>query len=196
LFKRRLEKTLVKRAIRRFRNDLKIIIGSAATKQESWISTDYPLLDLTDEATFLALFPVGSVNNFFAEHVWEHLSPKEGAKACQNCFAYLKRGGVLRLAVPDGLHPDPSYIEYVRPGGSGPGSDDHKVLYNYETLSCLLLSAGFKIRLLEWFDEHGNFHHEEWDVRDGFVVRSTRFDQRNKINKTAYTSLIIDAQKP
>jgi predicted SAM-dependent methyltransferase len=188
--------SFVRFSIRRSRNDLKIIIGSAATKQEGWISTNYPSLDLTDDTTFSVLFSTATVSNFLAEHVWEHLSPDEAAKACQNCFAYLKSGGILRIAVPDGLHPDPAYIEHVRPGGSGPGSDDHKALYTYETLSGLLESAGFEIRLLEWFDEQGNFHHEEWDVRNGFIMRSTRFDQRNQINPTAYTSLIVDARRP
>lgn len=183
-------------AIRHSRNDLKIIIGSAASKQDGWISTNYPLLDLTDHKTFAALFDSGSISNFLAEHVWEHLSLENGAKACHNCFVFLKKGGVLRIAVPDGFHPDADYIAKVKPGGYGPGADDHKVLYNYRTLSALLENEGFKTSLLEWFDEQGNFHHTEWDATDGFVMRSTRFDQRNKTNPTAYTSLIIDASKP
>ena len=60
----------------------------------------------------------------------------------------------------------------------------------------LLENAGYKVRLLEWFDEQGKFHHEDWNAKDGFVMRSTRFDQRNRTNPTAYTSLIIDASKP
>lgn len=188
--RRALKKILRKQAVK------KIIVGSAATKQEGWISTNYPLLDLTDARTFAALFDAGSASNFFAEHVWEHLSLEEGASACRNCFAFLKQSGRLRIAVPDGFHPDADYIAQVKPGGYGPGADDHKVLYNYRTLSAMLENAGFKIRLLEWFDEQGNFHHEDWNGVDGFVMRSTRFDQRNKDKPTAYTSLIIDASKP
>jgi predicted SAM-dependent methyltransferase len=180
----------------RSRKNLRIIVGAASTQHAGWLSTNYPLLDLTDARTFAALFASGSVSNFFAEHVWEHLSPEEGARACRNCFAYLKQGGRLRIAVPDGFHPDEDYIAQVKPGGYGPGADDHKVLYNYRTLAAMLEKAGFKTKLLEWFDEQGNFHHEEWDAEDGFVMRSTRFDQRNKDKPTAYTSLIIDASKP
>lgn len=192
----RREKSHLATAIRRSRSNLKIIVGSAATKQEGWISTDYPLLDLTDARTFAALFDSGSVSNFLAEHVWEHLSLEDGAKAGSNCFVYLKQGGLLRIAVPDGFHPDADYIAQVKPGGYGPGAEDHKVLYNHLTLSALLENAGYKVRLLEWFDEQGKFRHEEWNPEDGLIRRSTRFDPRNSANPTAYTSLIIDASKP
>ena len=61
-----------------------------------------------------------------AEHVWEHLSEADARAANRLCFRYLKPGGVLRLAVPDGLHPDPGYIDEVRPGGTGAGVDDQE----------------------------------------------------------------------
>lgn len=183
-------------AIRRLRSDLKIIVGSSSTKQEGWISTDYPILDLTDDSTFASYFDKGSIHNFLAEHVWEHLLPEDGARAFRNCFMYLKQGGVLRIAVPDGFHPDLDYIAQVKPGGYGRGAHDHKILYNYRNLSEMLVQAGYKVRLLEWFDEQGTFHHENWDVEGGFIKRSTRFDSRNRENPTTFTSLIVDAAKP
>jgi predicted SAM-dependent methyltransferase len=99
------------------------------------------------------------------------------------------------MAVPDGLHPDPVYIERVKPGGSGLGSDDHRMLYTYETLSSLLEAAGFKIKLLEYFDENGKFHYSEWSSDVGMITRSNRFDKSNTIKPNAYTSLIVDALK-
>ena len=89
-----------------------------------------------------------------------------------------------------------NYIEAVKPGGTGDGSDDHKVLFNYKSLSYLLSKAGFQVKLLEWFDENGVFHFENWIETDGLIRRSTRFDERNIKNPTQYTSLIIDAIKP
>jgi predicted SAM-dependent methyltransferase len=179
-----------------FRENIKIIIGSASTKQDGWISTNYPILDLTNENTFSALFKSETVSNFLAEHVWEHLSLEESAIACRNCFLFLKKGGKLRIAVPDGFHSDDDYISQVKPGGYGPGAHDHKVIYNYQTLSSMLINTGFLVKQLEWFDENNCFHYEDWDVEDGMVMRSTRFDLRNKENPIAYTSLIIDALKP
>ncbi len=194
---KRLMKVSIINAIRTSQSNLKIIIGSASTKQDGWISTNYPLLDLTNESTFSILFnKPESVSNFLAEHVWEHLSLDESAIACRNCFFFLKKGGRLRIAVPDGFHSDADYISQVKPGGYGPGAHDHKVLYNYQTLSAILKNTGFIVKQLEWFDENNCFHFEDWDVEDGMIMRSTRFDLRNKKNLTAYTSLIIDAIKP
>jgi len=63
-------------------------------------------------------------------------------------------------------------------------------------LSRVFVQAGFDVRLLEWWDEHGKFHAEPWHERDGFVYRSLRFDQRNENGSLVFTSLILDAVKP
>ena len=174
----------------------KIIVGAGGTQFEDWVPTNKEILNLLVESDWADYFDPDSLNAILAEHVWEHLSLEDGVRACKNCFVYLKQGGLLRIAVPDGLHPDADYIAQVKPGGYGAGADDHKILYDYRTLSALLENAGYKVRLLEWFDEQGNFHHVDWDVEEGFIERSTRFDERNRANPTAYTSLIIDAIKP
>jgi len=190
------EKTRVRRQVRQHRENLRIIVGAASTQQDGWINTNYPVLDLTDGTTFSVLFAQNRVQVFLAEHVWEHLTPQQAVAACRNCYEALAPGGYLRMAVPDGLNPDPAYIDHVRPGGSGPGSDDHKVLYTYETLLGLLVSAGFETRLLEYFDEGGKFHYSEWLPDGGMITRSSRFDKRNAVRPGAYTSLIVDALKP
>lgn len=174
----------------------KIIVGASGAGYEGWTPTEKEVLSLLLESDWATCFEPNSLDAILAEHVWEHLSLEDGAKGFRNCFAYLKQGGVLRIAVPDGFHTDTNYIAQVKPGGHGAGADDHKALYNYRTLSVMLENAGFKTRLLEWFDEQGKFHHEYWDVEGGLIRRSTRFDPRNSTNPTAYTSLIIDARKP
>jgi predicted SAM-dependent methyltransferase len=54
--------------------------------------------------------------------------------------------------------------------------------------------AGFQVELLEYWDEQGVFHFQEWSSNDGHVIRSKRYDIRNK-EKLTYTSLIIDGIK-
>lgn len=51
------------------------------------------------------------------------------------------------------------------------------------------------MQLLEYFDENGMFHAQNWDMSDGYVRRSIRYDNRNSDGKPVYTSLIIDAVK-
>jgi predicted SAM-dependent methyltransferase len=178
-------------------NGLRIIIGSGHIHYRGWLSTDIDILNLLEISDWQKYFKSRSIDAILAEHVWEHLTFSEASLGLKNCFKFLKPDGHLRIAVPDGYHPAPEYIEQVRPGGNGTGADDHKILFNYKILSELLGQQGFNVKLLEWFDENGIFHFEKWASEDGMVRRSVRFDHRNK-NTTplAYTSLIIDGYKP
>lgn len=185
-------------ALRRARTaiEVKIVLGAADTRLSGWISTSGWTLDVTRAEQFERLLGGRMADAFLAEHVWEHLDAHATTVATANCFKFLKPSGHFRLAVPDGLHPDPGYIERVRPGGTGAGADDHKFLYDYRQLSAVLRKAGFDVKLLEWWDEQGQFHCEEWDSADGHVERSRRFDKRNQGGTLNYTSLIVDAIKP
>jgi predicted SAM-dependent methyltransferase len=175
---------------------IKFNIGSGSTGfRQVWFCTDKSTLDITDENDWKKYLKFLKVNNIFSEHVWEHLSDLDSEKALKNCYRFLKKGGVFRIAVPDGFHPEKDYIDYVKPGGHGLGADDHKILYNYKSLTQRLESAGFKVSLLEYWDENGNFHFKEWSDDGGRVLRSKRYDSRNQNGKLAYTSLIIDAIK-
>jgi predicted SAM-dependent methyltransferase len=180
----------------RFRRHLKIVIGASNFCEEGWLATEKDSLDVTDRAAFARYWGVNSREVFFAEHVWEHLDKQEAAKANAHCFEFLRPGGRLRLAVPDGFHPDPAYIESVRPGGTGEGAGDHSVLYNYRSLTEALEQAGFKVEILEFWDESGGFHFREWSPEYGSVRRSSRHDPRNRNGSLSYTSLIVDAIKP
>jgi len=175
---------------------LRVVIGSGGVYEPGWIRTEIDYLNLLQPGDWHRVFAPNSLAAILAEHVWEHLTPEEGLVAAATCREYLRPGGHLRLAVPDGFHPDGGYREWVRPGGSGPGADDHKVLYTHTTLAALLTQAGFEVELLEYFDAHGKFHEAAWDPADGMVHRTRRFDERNRDGQLRYTSLLVDARKP
>jgi predicted SAM-dependent methyltransferase len=128
--------------------------------------------------------------------VWEHLHSDEAEAANSNCFEFLEPGGRLRIAVPDGFHPNAEYIEQVRPGGTGCGAEDHKVLYDYKLMVKQLEKTGFEVSLLEYWDENGTFHYQEWSPIDGPIARSKNYDPRNQGASLVYTSLIVDAISP
>ncbi|MEI6067767.1 MAG: hypothetical protein WCP96_10530 [Methylococcaceae bacterium] len=173
----------------------RIIVGAGGTQYEGWLSTDETILNLLFDEDWASLFRPDSLDAILAEHVWEHLTPEQAVIAASNCFKYLKLGGYLRVAVPDGLHPGEDYISWVMPEGIGPGSDDHKVLYTHKTFGSLFSSVGFTVSLLEYFDQRGFFHEFAWNPVDGMVRRSKRFDKRNADGVLRYTSIIIDAKK-
>jgi predicted SAM-dependent methyltransferase len=180
----------------RFRMAKQIVIGSAGIAGPGWLATDKESLDVVDRESFARHWNPGTLRIFLAEHVLEHLAEAEAERAIANCFEFLRPGGRLRIAVPDGCHPDPAYIESVRPGGTGAGAEDHKALYSHESLAGKLAMGGFRVELLEYWDESGRFHAREWSSEDGHIRRSSRHDPRNRAGALTYTSLIVDGIKP
>lgn len=182
------------------RSPLKVIVGAGTQHQKGWISTQREYLNLLKPEDWERYFDVGSIDRIFAEHVLEHLTLEEGTSAARLCYRYLKPGGIMRIAVPDGFHPAPEYLSRVVPRLEGPGG--HKMLFNYQTLSELFESVGFETELLEYFDEDGRFHRKDWDPQNGNVDRAygKAFRQRwysdDKGRELEYTSLIMDAAKP
>jgi predicted SAM-dependent methyltransferase len=177
---------------------IKLILGAGATFQDGWHSLKQEDLDLLNREQWSKLVAPESVKAMLAEHVWEHLTMREGCEAARNCYDYLKPGGYLRVAVPDGLHPNERYRDWVKPGGTWQ-PDEHKVLFTYETLASLFMLAGFKVRLLEWFDKQGRLNFARWRFRDGNIQRSYKHWYANTFLSVVvgapYTSLIIDAIK-
>ena len=171
---------------------LKIIIGAGQTQFDGWIATDMPALDVRAQADWARLFPPKSIDRLLSEHVFEHLTTFEFSQFLRCVRQYLSASGRIRVAVPDGHHPDGGYIERVRPGGSGIGADDHKVLYTCDLIGELLDEQGYQYELLEFFDGDGRFHRRPWHADDGFVGRSADHDPRNRAGQLRFTSLIVD----
>jgi len=183
----------------------RIVIGAGTKYDSGWIPTQRQFLNLLEPAEWERLFQPNSIEALLAEHVWEHLTPEEALAAARTCFKYLRPGGHLRVAVPDGLHPDPAYMEVVRVGARIP--NDHKVLYSYRALGELFEKAGFRVELYEYFDEASRFQYRDWDENKGTIWRSKRFDPRNGNGKLlsvhpgslddylAYSSIVLDAIK-
>ena len=193
----RYQQNLVANKIKKYssKKDLKIVVGSGGIYEKGWMPIEFNQLDIKQKNDWERLFSKNSIDAILAEHVWEHLSLEEGMLAANHCFYYLKPGGYIRVAVPDGYHSNQEYIKWVKPEGTGDGSDDHKVLFNYITLSKVFTDVGFKIKLLEYFDENGDFHCNEWSEHDGKINRSAKHDPRNQDGQLKYTSVIIDAIK-
>jgi predicted SAM-dependent methyltransferase len=178
------------------REKIKFNIGSSGINPDpSWYATDIDTLNITKQKDWKRALSFLRLHNIMAEHVWEHLNEFDTELANQNCFKFLKKGGILRIAVPDGFHPNQEYIDYVKPGGNGAGADDHKILYNYKSMIEKLKKVGFDVQLLEYWDESGKFHFVDWTDKGGHIRRSRRYDPRNQNGTLNYTSLIVDAVK-
>lgn len=171
----------------------RLILGAGGSEYEGWLSTDKDVLDATQPADWLKLFQPGSLDNILSEHVLEHLGWEECRKALSLCHQFLKPGGRLRVAVPDGNRRDEPYHAETKPPYDG-----HKLLINLDRLTGLLREAGFEPRALEWFDEEGSFHAVAWDESEGPIMRCQRNDRQERYRRgdLLYTSLIMDGIKP
>lgn len=171
---------------------VKIILGAGQTRLEGWIATDVPAFDVRRRDHWRALFPAAAIDSMLAEHVFEHLTHEELSKFLDVAREFLAAGGRIRIAVPDGCHPDADYINSVKPGGTGVGAGDHKSLYTFELIGELLQEQGYRHELLEYFDQAGQFHQRDWSAEEGLVSRSADHDERNADGRLNYTSLIVD----
>ncbi|GHH99459.1 class I SAM-dependent methyltransferase [Neobacillus kokaensis] len=179
---------------------LKVVVGAGEhNNNPQWLQTQETDLNLLRRVEWEKKFSPNSLEAILAEHVWEHLTYEEGTKAAKICFEFLKPGGYIRCAVPDGYFPDEEYQAGVQVGGPGPKDHpaaSHKIVHNYKTISSMFEEAGFNVSLLEYCDEMGGFHYNDWDENKGFIYRSKRFDHRNKNGNLGFVSLIVDAKKP
>jgi predicted SAM-dependent methyltransferase len=185
---RRVREAKLKRALRA--GPRRIVIGAGGLSDPGWVATDVSEFDLLRPESWEAYVSPASIDALLAEHVWEHLSFAEGRVAAATCYRFLKPGGRMRLAVPDGYFPDPAFQAYIGVSGvAGGEAGAHKVVYTYRSFPEVFEAAGFRTTLLEYHDEHGVFHHSAWDPAEGLIRRSRRFDPRGPI------SIVLDALK-
>jgi predicted SAM-dependent methyltransferase len=185
--------------VARSASPLRIIIGAGEQRYPGWIATQKDDLDLLKPESWEARYRPGTVDALLCEHVWEHVTEAEGRNAASLCFRFLKPGGYLRVAVPDGNFPDPEYQRGVQVGGPGPADHpavDHKIVYDYQLLTDVFKGTGFEVDLLEYCDENGRFHYNQWNPADGPIYRSLLSDHRNRDGKIGFASLIVDVRKP
>ncbi len=178
---------------------LKIIVGAAETFQPGWLSTNEQWLDITNPRDWQTVFQGQQLlTHVVAEHVFEHLTSQQSLDALTLIHQHLLSGGRIRIAVPDGYHPDSVYLKHVGINGIGADAADHKQLLNYERLCDLLSQAGFsEIELIEGYDANQHLVQKSWSAQDGFIHRSRQNPDSRVWNFVdANTSLIVDAVRP
>jgi predicted SAM-dependent methyltransferase len=181
---------------------IKIIVGAAMTHQKGWYSTNEQWLDITCEAHWQEVFKGKPLlSHVLAEHVFEHLTPDETRRALVLVASHMRIGGCIRIAVPDGYHPDPEYLRHVGVAGIGADASDHKQLLNSDSLMTYLYEAGFAPVLKEGYRRDGTLVQQPLDMKSGIVIRS-RSNAKTMSGRAGWdfvdanTSLVVDATLP
>ncbi|MCX6350269.1 MAG: hypothetical protein NTX03_00215 [Bacteroidetes bacterium] len=189
----------LKKEIAETPSPLKVNLGSGLHHYDGWMATDYPFFDVTNKEQWDFLFENHPADNFLSEHVFEHLTYIQVEAAIAHAYRHLKTGGCFRIAVPDGFHSSKEYIEWSKPGKI---SDDHKIFWDFGSLSQLLLRHGYRVELLEYYSQDGVFHSTPFNFDNGPMFRSRTHNCKyvgvldgKRVEIPEYSSLIIDAYK-
>ncbi len=133
---------------------MKLHIGCGNRYFEGWTNLDIleGTADVIDDARVLSKIPDSSCDIIYAAHVLEHFGRHEVNEVITVWFKKLKKGGILRLSVPDFEKIVKMYskgtdlktlLGYIC-GGQKDDFDFHKMIFDESTLSELLHNAGFK----------------------------------------------------
>ena len=180
------------------RRPIRIVVGASGDSFSGWITTEKFFFDITDRRSTSALIGGAKVRSFLLEHVLEHLSYEHATEAIKNLLRYVAAGGTIRIAVPDGNHPDEKYRRLVGVGGP----DDHLHLWTSADAVVLARESKCALEMVEYFTEGGQFvsthlSDSETIAEDrGLVSRSAKNSWSRADSKDygpfGYTSLIFD----
>ena len=81
---------------------LKLNVGSGKAKLDGWVNIDMePGADLVVDLRRGLPFPDSSADFIYCEHVLEHFTYEQGRKVLKEFYRCLKKGGAVRIAMPD-----------------------------------------------------------------------------------------------
>jgi len=132
-------------------------VGCGRTPLEGWLNVDLLPLEGVDRVLDVSDgLPFRDVSRLYAEHFLEHLSLQEGLAFLRGCRRVLAPAGVIRLSTPnldwvmrthyrpeDWSSPDKAVLDCLQTNRAFHGWG-HQFLYNRQTLTLSLETAGFE----------------------------------------------------
>jgi predicted SAM-dependent methyltransferase len=138
---------------------IRLILGAGHVRQDGWISVEHETFDLRDSSDKIGKLLRGQkISRILLEHVIEHLQPEALKNFLMTIRPFLSSDAVIRIAVPDRLHPSRYFYEYAKPGGFGSGAADHKHFYSINDFQEFSRESGWGLEPVEYFDNSGTFH--------------------------------------
>lgn len=145
---------------------MKLHLGCGNAYLDGWVNIDLdsPVADIKDDVLQLSLIPDDSCEIIYACHILEHLGRKGYMDALSLWKTKLKKGGVLRLAVPDlqkvlKLYDGTNLKSFwgFLYGGQRTKYDYHSVGFDFHSLEEDLRDLGFSsVYTWDWKEvEHG-----------------------------------------
>lgn len=164
---------------------------------EDWIHIDgghYPHVSSHDIVNLP--FENDTVDLIYASHVFEYFDREEGLEVLKKWISKLKKGGTLRIAVPDFKSMTKLYLEkdiplqkFLGPLFGKMAMDDtaiyHKTVYDFTSLTELLIEAGFvSVKKYDWKNtEHSHFddHSKSYYPHDIEAISTGNFTSEHTL---------------
>jgi predicted SAM-dependent methyltransferase len=142
------------------RDPLLLHPGCQKVRKEGWVNIDLAGFPVELRWNLLRTLPLEAerADAVFHEHLLEHFALRDGLWLAREWFRVLKKGGVLRIGVPDAASylrsyvDDPTFLHEQRP--ESPTKllavqelfywQNHRTMYDFETMRLLLTAAGFE----------------------------------------------------
>lgn len=151
-----------------------IHLGCGAINAQGFINVDlrpFSHVHYIQEVENLSIFPDEYADLIYASHVLEHISHSKLSEVLQEWQRVLKKGGILRISVPDfeklvnvyfSERNDIKSIIGPLMGGQDNSYNFHKSVFNENYLKELLLLSGFR-EVRHWKPEEVELHSfEDW----------------------------------
>ena len=145
-------------------------IGCGKTNSPEFINVDARPLShvhiVTDNITSLPDFNNGTVDLVYMCHILEHIKRKDLKKVLSEMKRVLKKGGLLRLSVPDfdkllevyiASGKDINAISRQLMGGQDHEYNIHYSVFNHHRLTELLKEVGFQ-KVVSWDPDNCQYH--------------------------------------
>lgn len=139
-------------------------------------------------------FRSDSVDALYASHIVEHFTQEEAKRFAVECFRVLKKGGILRVIVPDLLALVQTYLDRsLRSQGDAPAAPADRFLNELGLFETSPPRAGFLVRVVRRFQDK-NTHKWMYDARSlATLLRQAGF--RTVQSKMCGESRISDIDK-
>lgn len=153
---------------------------------------DMPHIDHISNIDNLPFISDESVDLIYVSHAFEYFDLHHASKVLSEWRRVLKKGGVLRMSVPDfdqllKIYEEsndinkilgPLYGRMEIKTEEGSALLFHKTVYNFESLSSLLSSNGFiNVKRYRWqetihkdYDDHSQAYYPHMDKENGIMV--------------------------